>query len=122
MSIPDDAEMDNPILEEINASPSHPVETPWPSSGAPSLDVTQLQEEANKAHGCLLVMRSTITAHQRKEFSDFGMALCQNESEITETIKAVKALCAQTIRDVEAHHLVLISEAKSPACCLYQGG
>ena len=75
VSIPDDAEMDNPTLEEINASPSYPVETPGPSGDAPSLDVTQLQEEANKAQGCLLATRSTINAHQRKEVSDFGMAL-----------------------------------------------
>ena len=80
-----------PLLEEIKASPSHTVKTPGPSSGAPSLDVTQLQEEANNALGCLLVMRSTINAHWRKEVSDFGMALCQNESEVTtEAIKAVQ--------------------------------
>ena len=113
VSIPDYAEMDNPTLEEINASPSHPDGTPEPSSNAPSLDVTQLQEEANKALGCLLAMRSTIDAHQRKEVSDFGMALCQNESEITEAIKAAKALCAWTIREVEAHHAVLISKARN---------
>ena len=36
------------------------VETPGPSSEAPSLDVTQLKEEANKALGHLLVTRSSI--------------------------------------------------------------
>ena len=112
VSIPEDMEMDDPTLEEINASPSHPVETPGPSGRAPSLDVTQLQEEANKALGYLLAMRSTINTYWRKEVSDFGMALCQNESEITEAIKAAKALCAWTIRDVEACHVVLISKAK----------
>ena len=101
VSIPDDVEMDNPTLEEINASPSHPVKTPGPSSRAPSLDVTQLQEEANKTLGCLLVTRSTINTCWRKEVSDFGMALCQNESEI-EAVKAAKALCAWIIRDAEA--------------------
>ena len=60
VSVPDDMEMDDPTLEEIHASPSHPVETPGPSSRAPSLDVTQLQEEANRALRCLLVTRSTI--------------------------------------------------------------
>ena len=112
MTIPDDAEMDDPTLEEIKASPSHPVETPGPSGEGLSSDVTQLQEEANKALGHLLAMKSTINTHGRKAVSDFGMALCQNESEVTEAIKAAKALCAQTIRDVEAHHAVLISEAK----------
>ena len=47
VSIPDDTDMDDPTLEEIHASPSPPVKTLGPSSKTPSLDVTQLQEEAN---------------------------------------------------------------------------
>ena len=112
LSIPDDMEMDDPTLEEINVSPSHPVKTPGASGEAPSLDVTQLQQEANKARESLLAMRSTIDPCQRKEVSDLGMALCQNVSEVTKAIKAAKALCAWTIRDVEAHCIVLISKAK----------
>ena len=112
VNIPDNVEMDDPTLEEIDALPSLPVKTPRPNSRAPSLDVTQLQEEANRAPGCLLVTRSSINACQRKQVSDFGMALYQNELEITEAIKDMKALCAQTIRDVEAHCAVLISKAK----------
>ena len=76
VSIPDDMEMDDPTLEEIHVSPSPPVKTLRPSSKAPSLDVTQLQEEANKALGHLLATRSSINTHQRKQVSDFGMALC----------------------------------------------
>ena len=38
--------------------------------------------------------------------------LGQNESDITEAIKEAKALCALTIREVEACWVVLISEAK----------
>ena len=87
VSIPDDVDMDDPTLEEINASSSRPVGTPEGSGDAPPLDVTQLQEEDNKAMGCLLAMKSTIDAHQRKEVSDFGMVLCHNESEVTEAIK-----------------------------------
>ena len=112
VSIPDDVEMDDPILEEINAFPSHPVETPGPSGGPPYLDVAQLQEDTNKALGCILAMRSMINACQRKEVSDFGMALQQNESEITKAIKALKALHACTIRDAEACWAVLIGKAK----------
>ena len=87
VSIPDDAEMDDPTLEEIHASPSPLVEILGLSSETPSLDVTQLQEEANKALGYLLVARSSIDACWRKQVSDFGMALCQNESETTKAIK-----------------------------------
>ena len=49
VSIPDDAEVDDPTLEEIHASPSHPDGTPEGSGDTPPLDATQLQEEANKA-------------------------------------------------------------------------
>ena len=94
VSIPDDVEMDDHTLEDIHASPSPPVKTPGSSSEAPSLNVTQLQEEANKALGHLLVTRSSINTCQRKQVSDFGMALHQNECETTETIKEAKALCA----------------------------
>ena len=105
-------EMDDLTLEEIHAFPSPPVNTPRCSSETPSSDVTWLQEEANKALGHLLMTRSSINAHQKKQVSDFGMALCQNESEITEAIKEAKALCAHTIRDAEVHQAVLISKAK----------
>ena len=40
VSIPDDAEMDDPTLEEIHASLSLPVELLGPSSEAPSLNMT----------------------------------------------------------------------------------
>ena len=71
------------------------------------------------ALGHLLVTRSSINACQRKQISDFGMALCPNESEITKAIKEVKALCAHTIRDVEACQEVLISEAENwHAACI----
>ena len=119
VSVPDDVEMDNATLEEIHASPSPLVKTPGSSSEAPSLDVTQLQEEANKALGYLLATRSSIDTHQRKQVLDFGMALHQIESETTETIKEAKALCAHTIRDVETHQAVLISKVKiQHAACI----
>ena len=119
VSIPDDAAMDDPTLEEIHASPSPPFKSLGPSHEAPSLDVTQLQEEANKALGHLLATRSSIDAHWRKQVSDFGVVLCQNESEIMEAIKEAKALCAHTIRDAEACWAGLISKAKvQHAACI----
>ena len=112
VSIPDDVEVDNPTLEEIQASPSHPEGTADGSSDAPPLDVSQLQGEAKKALGQLLAMKSTINTHWRKEISDFGMALCQNVSEVTKPIKIEKALCVHTFREAEAHCTVLIGKAK----------
>ena len=124
VSIPDEEEVDDPTLEDIHASPSHPDGTPEGSGNAPPLEAAQLQEEANKALGCLLAMRSTINTCRRKEISDFGMSLCHNESEVTKAIKTAKALCAHTIREVEAlcahtiweaeaGHTVLVSKVKT---------
>ena len=57
--------------------------------------------------------RSSLNAHQRKQVSDFEMALCQNESETTGAIKESKTLCAHTTREAEAHQVMLISEAET---------
>ena len=93
-----------------------PLLSLWSNSGAqcgaPTLNVTQLQEEANKALGHLLVTRSSVNTHWRKQVSDLEMALHQNESETTEAIKEARSLCARTIQDVETCQTVLISKAK----------
>ena len=75
VSVPDGLDMNDPTLEEIHASSSPSIKTMGPSGKAPSLDVTWLQEEVNKAMGHLLVTtRSSINAHWRKQVSYFGMA------------------------------------------------
>ena len=76
MNIPDDAEPDDQTLEEIYAPPSLLVETPGPGASILPRDVIQLQKEANRALGCLLAIRSSLDAHQRKQVSDFEMGLC----------------------------------------------
>ena len=76
-----------------------PVKTLGPSGDAPSVDVAQLQEEANKVLGHLLVTRSSINAHQRKQVSNWGH-------------QGSKGLCTCTIQDVETYWTGLISEAK----------
>ena len=103
VSVPDDAEPGNQTLEEIYAPPSPLVKTLGPGAGILPGDVIQLQEEANRALGCLLVTGSSVDAHWRKHISDFEMALHENESETTEAIKEAKALCATTIRGAKAH-------------------
>ena len=89
VSIPDDAEPDDPNLEEI----SLPVQTLGLGASILPGDVIQLQEDVGKALGCLLVTRSSLHACHRKQVSDFEMALCQNELENTEAIKEAKTLC-----------------------------
>ena len=73
----------------------------------------QLQEEVGKALGWLLAIRSFLDVHQKKQVSDFEMALCQNNSETTKAIKEARSLCACTIREAEAHQAKLISEAEA---------
>ena len=92
---PEDAELDDLTFEEI----SFPVKTLGLGCGTLPGDITQLQEEAGKALGCLLVTRSLFDAHWRKQVFDFKMALCQNKSETTEAIKEAKTLCTCTIRE-----------------------
>ena len=111
--------MDDPTLEEIHVSLPPLVKTLGPSWEAPCMDVAQLQEEANKALCHSLVTRSSLDARWRRQVSNFGMALCQIESETSNAVKEDKALCAHTIWDVETHQIVLISEAKVwHAACL----
>ena len=71
VSTPEDVEMDNPTLEEIHASLPPLIKTLEPSGEAP-VDVAQLQEEANKALGHLLVTRSSLDAWQRKQVLTLG--------------------------------------------------
>ena len=112
VSAPEDVEMDNLTLEEVHVSLPPLVKTLRPSREPPSMDVAQLQEEANKALGHLLVTRSSLDARQKRQVSDFGMALHQIELETTKAVKEAKALCTCTIWDVETHQMVLISKAK----------
>ena len=63
VSTPEDGEMDNPTLEDIQASLPSPQLKLWGLAGKLPLWMwSRLQEEANKALGHLLVTRSSINA------------------------------------------------------------
>ena len=112
MSAPDTAEMDYPT-PEIHATSSPTVGTPGSSGDIPPLDVTHLWEEANKALGDRLVIKSSIDAHWHKLVSEFGMALHQNKSKTEESIKEAKAVCTHSIREAEANCAYSIQEAEA---------
>ena len=124
VSTPDDAEMEDLSLEEIQAISFPTARTSGPSSNAPPLDVAHLQEETNKALGDLHVTKSSIDTHQQKLVSDFGMTLQQNESKTLESIKEAKAHCAHSIKEAEAHCPLAIWEVESQgaaqACSIQQ--
>ena len=93
MSTPDNAEMEGASLEEI-PTPSSPIaKAPGPSSDVPPPDAAHLWEEANKALGDLLAVKSSLNTHQQKLVLEFSMALCENDSEAMDSIKEAKAIC-----------------------------
>ena len=108
-SIPDGAELDDLTLEEI----SLPVETLGLGAGFLPGDVIQLKGEVGKAFGCLLVTRTSLDAHCRKQVSDLNMALCQNELETTKATKEARTLYTNTTREAEVHRAMLISKAEA---------
>ena len=62
----DDAKMEDASLEEIPTPSSPTAEAPGPSSDTPPTDVAHLWEEANKALGELLMVKSSINTHWGK--------------------------------------------------------
>ena len=113
MSTPDNAEMEDASIEEILALSSPTAEALGSSSDAPPSDAAHLQEEANKALGDLLPIKSSIDAWWQKLVSEFSMALHQNDSETTESIKEAKAMCAHSVQEVENCCSVAIREAEA---------
>ena len=98
----DDAEMEDTSLEEFPTPSSPTVEAPGPSGNDPPQDTAHLWEEANKALGDLLAIKSSIDTHQGKLISEFGMALFQNDSEDMESVKEAKVICTHSIQEAEA--------------------
>ena len=115
LGAPDEGQMDNPTPEEVPATYSPTLETPGPSSDVPPIDIAHLWEEANKALGDWLAVKSSVDACCWKLVSEFSMTLCQNESKTEEYIREAKALCACSIREAETTCAHSIKEAE--ACC-----
>ena len=100
VSTPDDAEMGDASWRKFPLPPLHSWDT-RPSGCTPLTDAGHLWEEANKALGELLATKSSIDTHQWKLVWELGMALCQNDSETTESIKEAKAICAHSTQEAE---------------------
>ena len=77
VSAPGDAEMqDGPPGGNPCCLLSYSPDNQQPSGDAPGSDAVHPQEEANKALGELLVIKSSIDAHQQKLVWELSMALC----------------------------------------------
>ena len=63
VNAPNDAKMEDTSMEEVPTPSSPTVEALGPSGDAPSRDMAHLREEANKALGDLLVIKSSIDAN-----------------------------------------------------------
>ena len=113
VSAPNNAEMEDVSLEEVHTPSSPTAEALGPSGDAPPPNVACLWEDANKALADLLAIKSSTDAHWWKLILEFGMALCQNDSEAMESIKEVKAICTHSIQEAEDHCSVAIREAEA---------
>ena len=101
VAMPDNSE---PIIlpSEAVCTPTNlPTETLLADLGALPTEVILLEEEMSNAMGCLLITRASLDAHQRKQVSDFQMAIHQNDAEATEAIRETKVHCGSVIREVE---------------------
>ena len=112
VSAPDDGEMEDASLEEILAPSSPTAEASGPIGDAPPPDVAHLWEEANKAVGELLAVKSSLDTHWWKLVLELSMTLHENDSEAMESIKEAKAVCIHSIQEAEDCCSVAIREAE----------
>ena len=75
--------------------------------------MAHLWEEANKALGDLVAIKSSIDTHWQKLVFEFGMALHQNDSETMESIKEEKTIWAHSIHEAKTCCSMAIREAEA---------
>ena len=75
-------------------------------------EVLHLQGEMNRIMGWLLTTRASMDACQRKEVSNFQMALYQNEAQTTEIIREAEAVHATAVRETKANCVNIIQHAE----------
>ena len=102
VAMPDDTEAINQTPKMVCAPTTLPTKTLGTDMGTIPKEVILLQEEMNRTMGHLLMTRSSLDAHQRKQVSDFETTLSQNKAKATEAIRDAKAYCKAAIREAEA--------------------
>ena len=114
------AEMAEASLEGIPTSISPIATVSRSGSITPPSDTMELWENANKALEELLTTKASIDTHRQRAIWELGMELCQNGSQVTESIKEVKAVYSWAILDVKTACSVTVKEAKTAQACIIQ--
>ena len=80
---------------------------------SPSVDLVELQTNANRALDDLLNTKGSIDARRWRAVWELGMILFQNESQVAASIKEAKVICSQVPLDAWTACSQLILEAKT---------
>ena len=87
-------------LEDIPANISPIAAISGSGSTSPSMDLAELQTNANKALDDLLSTKGSIDARRWRAVWDLGMMLHQNESQVAKFVKEARVICCQTALDI----------------------
>ena len=100
-------------LEGIPTSISPTAVTFRSGSITPLADAMELWENANKVLKELLTTKASIDACRQRAIWELGMELCQNESQVTESIREAKAVCSHVTLDAQTLCFATVKEAKA---------
>ena len=118
-------------LEDIPTDISPTAAISRSGSISPSVDLAELQTNANKALDDLLNTKGSIDARRWRAAWELGIILHQNESQAATSIKEAKVICSQGTLDAQTacsqlilaaktDFLVAVKKAKTTRGCLVQ--
>ena len=111
-------------LEDIPTNISPIAAGSGSRSISPSVDLVELQANANKALDELLSTKGSTGTRRQRAVWELGMMLHQNESQVTTSIKEARVICSQTTLDIwtacswslleaKTDYLAVVKEAKT---------
>ena len=118
-------------LEDIPSNISLIAAVSECNSSSASMDLAELQTNANKALDDLLSTKGSIDTRRWRAVWDVGMMLCQNESQVAATVKEARVLHSQMALDIQTassqsileartSYLIVVKEAKTTRSHLLQ--
>ena len=118
-------------LEDILANISPIAAVSGSDSTSTSMDLTELQTNANKALDDLLSTKGSIDARRLRAVWDLGVLLHQTESQAAATVQEARTIhsqtalgiwmaCSQSILEAKTGYLVAVKEAKTTRSHLLQ--